>query len=135
ERQGERQALLDAHVAAVAFFENGLKDPVAGKAARDYLSQRGFTPETIAKFHVGVAVDAWDALLKSSIARKFPPPLLATAGLVKPRENGGGFYDTFRNRIMFPIRDETGRTIAFGGRVMPDSGDTPKYLNSPETPL
>src|SRR5207244_12831021 len=136
EKSGERQAMLDAHVAAVTFFENFLNDPEAGAAAREYLQQRGFTAEVIKRFHIGLAVEAWDALLRSPIARKFPPPLLAAAGLLKSRDSaGGGFYDTFRNRLMFPIRDETGRTIAFGGRVMPGSNDPAKYLNSPETPL
>ena len=135
EKAGERQAMLDAHVSAVTFYENGLADPGTGAAAREYLQKRGFTPETIKKFRLGVAVDAWDALLRSPVGRKFPPPLLATAGLLKTRDNGNGHYDTFRNRIMFPIRDESGRTIALGGRVMPGSSDHAKYLNSPETPL
>src|SRR6202012_5406035 len=74
-------------------------------------------------------------LLRSPLMKKFPPALLATAGLVKPRNNGEGYYDTFRNRLMFPIRDENSRVIAFGGRVMPGSQDPAKYLNSPETPL
>lgn len=135
EKLSERTALQEAHVAAVTFFENFLADPETGKAAREYLAKRGFTAETLKKFRVGLAVDAWDALLRSPVARKFPPPLLATAGLLKTRENNSGFYDTFRNRIMFPIRDESGRTIAFGGRQGPGSSDPPKYLNSPETPL
>jgi len=67
--------------------------------------------------------------------KKFDPGLLFQAGLVKSREGGDGHYDTFRNRLMFPIRDETGRIIAFGGRIMPGSEDPAKYLNSPETPL
>ena len=69
--------------------------------------------------------------------KKFGPALLHRAGLVKQRdpEKGDGYYDTFRNRLMFPIRDEAGRVIAFGGRVMPGSDDKAKYLNSPETPL
>ncbi len=135
EKTGERQAMLDAHVAAATFFENFLTDADIGRPAREYLQKRGFNSETIKKFRLGVAVDAWDALLRSPVGRKFPPSLLATAGLLKTREGGNGFYDTFRNRIMFPIRDESGRTIAFGGRVMPGSTDNAKYLNSPETPL
>lgn len=135
EKTGERQAMLDAHVAATTFFENFLADADIGRPAREYLQKRGFNSETIKKFRLGVAVDAWDALLRSPVGRKFPPSLLATAGLLKTREGGNGFYDTFRNRIMFPIRDESGRTIALGGRVMPGSTDHAKYLNSPETPL
>jgi DNA primase len=135
EKTGERQAMIDSHVATVTFFENFLADPETGAAARAYLQERGFTDEIIKRFHIGLAVDAWDALVRSPVARKFPPPLLAAAGLLKSRDNGNGFYDTFRNRLMFPIRDETGRTIAFGGRVMPGGTDPAKYLNSPETPL
>src|SRR5437762_13967662 len=67
--------------------------------------------------------------------KRFPAGLLQQAGLVKSREGGTGHYDTFRNRLIFPIRDETGRVIAFGGRAMPGSEDPAKYLNSPETPL
>ncbi|MFL6230503.1 MAG: DNA primase [Pyrinomonadaceae bacterium] len=139
EKASERQVLLDAHSAACSFFEKVLAHPEQGKAAREYLNQRGFTAETVRKFQVGLAPDAWDGLLKSPVGRKFTPQQLATAGLLKRREAAGGrgegFYDTFRNRIMFPIRDESGRVIAFGGRVMPGSQDPAKYLNSPETPL
>jgi DNA primase len=137
EKASQRQLLLDANSAAGTFFEKLLSqaaDPSA-VAARAYLEKRGFTTESVRSFHIGIAPNSWDALLTSSVARKFPPSLLAAAGLVKPRENGGGFYDTFRNRLMFPIRDENGRVIAFGGRVMPGSDDKAKYLNSPETPI
>ena len=135
ERSGERQQLLDACSAAGALFEKLLSHPEQGRAARDYLARRGFNAESIQRFQVGFAPDAWDTLLKSPVTRKFPPALLAQAGLLKPRQSGDGFYDTFRNRMIFPIRDENGRVIAFGGRVMPGSEDPAKYLNSPETPL
>jgi DNA primase len=131
----ERQVLLETQSAAVMFFEKLLSHPQLGQAARDYLAQRGFTAESIASFRIGLAADAWDALLKSVPMKKFTPQQMALAGLVKPRENGDGYYDTFRNRLMFPIRDENSRIIAFGGRVMPGSEDPAKYLNSPETPL
>src|SRR5213076_814120 len=109
--------------------------PQMGAAAREYLDQRGINAESVKRFQIGVALDAWDGLLRSPQVKKFPPGMLALAGLVKPRNNGDGYYDTFRNRLMFPIRDENGRVIAFGGRVMPGSEDPAKYLNSPETPL
>jgi DNA primase len=135
ESASERQQLLDAHSAAAQFFENQLSDPTIGKAAREYLAKRGFTEESIRRFRIGVAPDAWDTLLRGPVGRKFPPGLLALGGLLKARESGG-HYDTFRNRLMFPIRDENGRVIAFGGRAMPGSPpDIAKYLNSPETPL
>jgi len=135
QKAGDRQALLEAHSAACAFFQNLLRDPVQGAVAREYLTRRGFTPQTLQRFQVGLAADAWDALLRGPVGRKHGPQLLALAGLVKPREHAEGYYDTFRNRIMFPIRNEGGQIIAFGGRVMPGSQDPAKYLNSPETPL
>jgi len=134
EGASERQILLEAHSAASGFFENLLRDPQQGRAARDYLASRGFNEESIKRFHIGYAPDGWDGLLRSPALKKFPPEKLALAGLLKSRE-GGGFYDTFRNRLMFPICDEGGRIIGFGGRVMPGSEDPARYLNSPETPL
>jgi DNA primase len=135
ESVSERQVLLEAQSAAAMFFEKLLSHPQHGQAAQTYLAERGFNAESIQRFRIGVAAESWDALLKSVAMKKFTPPQMALAGLVKPRENGAGYYDTFRNRLMFPIRDENGRIIAFGGRVMPGSEDPAKYLNSPETPL
>ena len=135
ESVSERQVLLEAQSAAAMFFEKLLSHPQQGDAARKYLEERGINADSIKRFHIGVAADSWDALLKSVAMKKFTPPQMALAGLEKSRENGSGYYDTFRNRLMFPIRDESGRVIAFGGRVMPGSQDPAKYLNSPETPL
>lgn len=130
-----RQVLLEAHSAACAFFEKSLAHPHIGAAARDYLESRGFSPISVRQFRIGLAPSGWDNLLRSDPMRKFSPEVLQLAGLIKPRHQGEGYYDTFRNRLMFPIRDELGRIIAFGGRVMPGSDDPAKYLNSPETPL
>lgn len=135
EKASERQVLLDAHSTACSFFEKLLAHPEQGAAARKYLETRQITPESVKRFQIGLAPDSWDGLLTSPLGRTFTPQQLAAAGLVKRREKGDGFYDTFRNRLMFPIRDESGRVIAFGGRVMPGSDDPAKYLNSPETPL
>lgn len=133
-RAGEMQILRDANAAACMFFEKQLSNPSLGKPARDYLQSRGFSDESIKRFHIGFAAAAWDGLLTSPGVKKFTPAQLAMAGLLKPRQEGEGHYDTFRNRLMFPIRDPEGRVIAFGGRKMPD-GEDPKYLNSPQTPL
>jgi DNA primase len=135
QNAGERQTLLEANSAACMFFEKLLSHPQQGLAARQYLEGRGFDEASIKRFRIGLAADQWDALLNSPGMKKFSPRHLALAGLVKPRERGDGYYDTFRNRLIFPIRDENGRVIAFGGRVMPGSDDPAKYLNSPETPL
>ncbi len=138
EKAGQRKQLIDANSSAALFFEKLLLHPVVGSTAREYLARRGFNDETIRQFRIGLAPDAWDGLLKSPATRGFSPHVMATAGLAKPRERDGtvtGYYDTFRNRIMFPIRNESGQVIAFGGREMPGSDSPPKYLNSPETPL
>lgn len=135
QKAGEKQMLLDMQSAACAFFEKLLTHPEHGGAAREYLQKRQINAESIQRFQIGYAPDAWDGLLRSAVGRKFQPQQLAVGGLAKARERGDGFYDTFRNRLMFPIRDENGRVIAFGGRVMPGSQDPAKYLNSPETPL
>ena len=131
-----KQQLLDANTAACQFFERMLSDATIGKSAREYLyTTRGFDLETASRFRLGFATSAWEALLRSSMMKAFPRDLLLQAGLVKPREADKSVYDTFRDRLMFPIRDEAGRVIAFGGRVMPGSVAPAKYLNSPETPL
>ena len=132
---GQRQQLLDCCSTAAGLFQKLLAHPTAGAAGRAYLAERGFNYQTIQQFQIGLAADGWDRLLRADAMRPFGPGVMAVAGLAKSRENGGGYYDTFRNRLMFPIRDETGRIIAFGGRVMPGSTDKAKYLNSPETPL
>lgn len=135
EKTGEKQMLLDMQSAACAFFEKLLAHPQHGAAAREYLATRRIDQESIKRFQIGYAAEAWDGLLKSGVGRKFTPQQLELGGLAKPRQNGQGHYDTFRHRLMFPIRDQEGRVTAFGGRVMPGSPDPAKYLNSPETPL
>ena len=121
--------------AAGAFFARQLEHPEVGRAAREYLVARGINDESVKRFQIGFAADAWDELLRGPVGKKYPPDQLADGGLAKPRQTGNGYYDVFRNRLMFPIRDDNGRVIAFGGRVMPGSEDPAKYLNSPETPL
>src|SRR5690606_7335458 len=101
--------------------------------ARAYAAQRGLDEQTIQRFAIGYAPDAWSEVLKRFGAREESRRMLLDAGLVIAREKGDGFYDRFRDRLMFPIRDARGRVIAFGGRVL-DQGE-PKYLNSPETAL
>ena len=102
-----------------------------GKAARAYLADRGLDAEAIARFGLGFAPSGGDALWRH-LKTKYPEKLLEVSGLVG-RDPGGRFYDRFRRRIMFPIANESGKVIAFGGRALGD--DLPKYLNSPETPI
>lgn len=135
EKTSEKLKLLDAQVAASKFFRKIFLLDSRGKPARDYMRGRGFTDATLDEFKVGFAPDAWDALKDSPEMKGFEASLLQQAGLLKKREQGEGHYDTFRDRVMFPIRDESGKTIAFGGRILPGSDNPAKYLNSPETPL
>jgi DNA primase len=135
QNASEKLSLLAMQSAAGAFFAKVLGDPAQGKAAREYLAQRKIDAESIQRFNIGLAPDGWDGLIRGPVGKQYSPQQLATGGLVKARDGGSGFYDTFRNRLMFPIRDPEGRTIAFGGRVLPGSTDPAKYLNSPETPL
>ncbi len=114
------------------FYRDALRESAR---AKKYLADRGITTESCVKFAVGYAPDAWDAVLKRFGGNAERERTLLDAGLVIERSGQGesGFYDRFRDRVMFPIRDPRGRPIAFGGRVL-DQGE-PKYLNSPETPL
>jgi len=102
-------------------------------AAIEYLKKRGLTGETASRFGIGYAPDAWDGLIKQLGQSDAALQALTQTGLLIERDSKNGFYDRFRQRVMFPIRDSRGRTIGFGGRII-DQGE-PKYLNSPETEL
>lgn len=103
-----------------------------GEAARQYVARRGIQPEVAEEFGIGLAVDSFDALIRRAGQTGIDPKLLQAAGLVKERQSGG-YYDTFRHRLMFPIVDATDRVVGFGGRTMGD--DPAKYLNTPATLL
>ena len=129
----EREGLLDINRRAMKFFHQALCREPAGQVARSYLKQRGISQKTIDDFKLGYAPDGWDRLLNYFDSRRISPTLIEKAGLIVPRKNKNGYYDRFRNRIMFPIIDASMQVIGFGGRVLDDS--LPKYLNSPETPV
>ncbi len=118
--------------AAAGYFQEALRRHPAAERARNYLKGRGITGVTAKDFHVGYAPPGWNGLL-SALSGDYGAEVLERAGLVIARDGGGGHYDRFRDRVMFPITDGQGRVIAFGGRVI-DQGE-PKYMNSPETPL
>ena len=117
---------------ATRFYRNQLREHPQAEAAVSYLKQRGLTGETAKKFELGFAPPGWDNLLRALGKDEAAQKALAIAGLLVTKERGG-YYDRFRDRIIFPIHDARGRVIGFGGRVM--GSDEPKYLNSPETPL
>src|SRR5216117_1405827 len=127
-----REDLFRTMELAWRFYVDQLWKP-AGDRAQQYLAERGIDPEVARRFGLGLAPEGWDALLSFMRGQNIPDDLLEKAGLVVPRQTGGGFYDRFRGRLMFAIRDLQGRVVAFGGRAFGD--EQPKYLNSPETPL
>lgn len=127
----QREQLYAANAHAERFFREALAGG-AGAAARRYLAGRGLRAETIARYALGFAPATSTGLLAYLERRQVSRQAALEAGLVG-RSDDGRFYDRFRGRVMFPIRDRRGRTIAFGGRALGD--EQPKYLNSPETPL
>jgi len=133
QRSGARREIRDVLNWAVQRFVAALKHPTAGAAGREYLVARGITDATLDAFQVGWAPDTWDNLIRAAQRDNIPLEMLETAGLVVKRDDGSGYYDRFRARVMFPILDSLNRPIGFGGRILGDG--QPKYLNSPETPL
>jgi DNA primase len=127
----QRSVLVEMHREAAAFFARQLHESGEGKVASAYLEDRSLNREVTTRFGLGYAPSAGDALLRF-LKTKYPEKLLEVSGLFS-REQSGRLYDRFRRRIMFPIANEAGKIIAFGGRAMGD--DMPKYMNSPETPI
>lgn len=132
ESQRDREALLKVHDVAAAWFREQLDSP-AGATARRQLNERGLTAETMERLGVGFAPAAREALRTRLLKEGFALPLLLQSGLVLRRDDES-VTDRFRNRLMIPIHRDNGAIVAFGGRAM-ESGQQPKYLNSPETPI
>jgi len=129
----QRGALVEMHREAATFFARQLHEAAEGKVAAAYLEDRGLDRAAMTRFGLGFAPSSGDALLRH-LKSKYPEKLLEASGLFSRDQSGSGrLYDRFRRRIMFPISNDAGKIIAFGGRAMGD--DQPKYLNSPETPI
>jgi DNA primase len=133
ETAEEHERLRSLLEEAVVFYRHHLLHSPAGQAALDYLHRRQLKDTTIEQFGMGYAPDAWEALLQHFTTKGYKPDELLQAGLATQRDSGG-VYDRFRNRIMFPIREMTGKMVGFGARIL-DPKDTPKFLNSPQTEL
>jgi DNA primase len=127
----QRAAIVEMHREAAAFFARQLQSSPEGKVAGAYLEDRGLDRAAIERFGLGFAPYSGDALLRV-LKQKYSEANLEACGLFSKNESGR-LYDRFRRRIMFPIANDGGKVIAFGGRAMGD--DMPKYLNSPETPV
>ncbi|AGA70341.1 DNA primase [Desulfitobacterium dichloroeliminans LMG P-21439] len=135
EQQTRRRRWEEIHDWATGYFHEVLLHKPEGEPGRQYFRQRGIDDETIKQFRLGYAPERWEDLLEALSARGVSPQEVVQAGLALEREpsegRSRGFYDRFRNRVIFAILDSRQRTIGFGGRVLDNS--TPKYLNSPET--
>ncbi|MBS5723885.1 MAG: DNA primase, partial [Actinomyces sp.] len=133
EEPGKRQRLLDAHRVAEEFYQQQLASPEAHKG-RTFLAERGFTQAMCAHFGVGYAPASWDSLTRHLRSKGFTDQEIQISGLGS--QGNRGVYDRFRGRLVWPIRDITGATVGFGARRLDDSDkESPKYLNTPETPI
>ncbi len=133
ENKTEKERLYRVMEEATKFFESGLS---SSEEAQDYLNKRGLKKETIKNFRIGYIKADWRLLYTFLKNKKYSDNDMEKAGLIKRAEEASrGYYDRFRDRIMFPIMDSSGRVIAFSGRILHDDGKSAKYLNSPDTVL
>jgi DNA primase len=134
QRRQERDRLLRVMEVACDFYQRLLLEDPAGRPARAYLRGRGFDGELARQYRLGWAPASWEALAQHLHAKGFDPQWARDRlGLIRAGREGRGDYDLFRRRLLFPILDERGRPVAFGGRIL--DGDGPKYINSPESPI
>lgn len=133
DRRGEGLLkLFEVQRLACDFFRKALMNP-EGNEARNYLNQRGMDAGLVERYQLGYALPEWEGLLRDLTKRGLTATQVEAAGLAVPRQGGRGYYDRFRDRLMIPICDSTGKIVGFGGRAMGDQ--QPKYMNSPETAI
>jgi DNA primase len=133
-----RAALIDVMRWAAKQFADCLLDSQEAEVARRYLGERGLRGDTVRRWGLGYAPDSWHWLLGLAEEDRVPLDLLQTVGLIGQRQGAEGYYDRFRDRVLFPIRDVRGQAVGFGGRVLPGTRAAeqgPKYYNSSDTPL
>jgi DNA primase len=133
QRLDELEKIRRVNQIAGAFFQRCLTESQVGQGARAYLAKRGIDREAIERFQLGFAPAGWDKLVTLFTRKRVPLQLAEKTGLIVPRKNSDGYYDRFRDRVIFPIFNTGGGLIGFGGRVMDDA--MPKYMNSPESPI
>lgn len=133
EAEKRLDLLRQINQTAATYFHHLLLNSDEAARARAYLEKRELKRDTLDRFQIGYALDQWDGLLRHLTSKGYALADVYEAGLIIEREDQSGYYDRFRGRVMFPIRDQRGRVIGFGGRVLGEG--VPKYLNSPQTPL
>ena len=127
-----RNDIRSLNAEAARFFFSSLKTNLK---PQKYLEQRKISPETVTKFGIGYAPDSWDALYRHFKSQGITDELILRSGLASKKNEGNGFIDRFRDRVMFPIFDDAGNVIAFGGRIIDKDEKSAKYINSQETPV
>lgn len=132
EAQNEQETYYDINLKAARYFSDNLLKSLAGEYARDYLLGRKLTEKTMRNFGLGFALPGWDNFVKFAKENDIDLENTTRLGLTDTKDNGG-YYDKYRNRIIFPIFSTNGRIIAFGGRILDDNEQAAKYLNSPES--
>jgi DNA primase len=129
-----KNRLYDLCLLAANYWHKVLLDSPCAVAVRDYLAGRGLSEETIDDFKIGYAIESWDNLLQFLLKRGYGEQEIAGAGLIVRKNQGSGYYDRFRDRVMFPIWDYHGRVVGFGGRAL-KSDETAKYINTPQSEI
>jgi DNA primase len=133
EKASQRKRLHEVNDIAMRFFRASLQNLPTAEHARAYLAKRGVDDLTADLFQIGYAPESWDALTAALASKEVTEAEMLLAGLVGKREKGTGVYDRFRNRLMFPIGDVHGNIVGFTGRILTDSKEEAKYVNTPET--
>ena len=135
EQRSQKRDMLKMHELAASHFHSNLSSPTAA-ACRDYIGERGISPELVEKFGLGWSMDSWQDLGDTLRRAGFNLSTAAECGL-QSKSQGGRTFDRFRNRLMFPIRNLSGQAIAFGGRILPALArdDDAKYINSSDSPI
>lgn len=127
--------LILMHEFAADMYQHILLNTEEGQAALDYLENRGFTRDLIEKYRIGWSLPEWNYMATALQRKGFSEEELISSGLAIERDQGNGFFDRFRGRIMYPIMNESGKTIAFSGRILENTKQEAKYMNSPESPI
>jgi DNA primase len=135
QRLERRADLHDVTEMTCRYFQDILLARPEGQPGREYLTARGISLETAQKYRLGFAPESWDGLASHLQRNRIPAALAIGARVVGKSDRSDRVYDLFRNRLQFPILDDRGRVVAFGGRLLPNGGDGPKYLNSPESEI
>jgi DNA primase len=133
DKRDLRDSYLRVNKLTNEFFVEQMKRLPNDHPAIQYMVSRGLTAEIVQKFQIGVSIEPWEGLVTYLAQKKIPAPMLETLGLAKKKKSGSGYFDLFRERVMFPILSPSDEVIGFGGRAYTEQ--TPKYLNSPETPV